>query len=284
MLSRSQARAFFFGVTILSWVAFLALTVDSFRQVPAQTNADQLTDQVIEGKHLWDRLNCMGCHTLLGEGGYYAPELTKVYERRGPAFIEAILRDPEGMYPGQRRMVQYDLEDAEIAALIAFFEWIGKMDLNGFPPEPVLFGTAVTSGGPVATRSDRPQIFNQMCIACHAIAGQGGAIGPALDDIGSRMSRQELEQWLTKPSEVRPGTTMPDLPLGEADIRELSAYLTTLGGSEAAVPPEPAQPSGAPAPSEPTPDPPVEPPSGADAPSEPADPAGAPAAAEETVR
>ena len=90
---------------------FLLLTLDTIRRVPEQTNADNLTPQAIAGKHLWDRHNCMGCHTILGEGAYYAPELTKVYERRGPEFIEAMLTDPcEAMnsYPGQRRMVKYD--------------------------------------------------------------------------------------------------------------------------------------------------------------------------------
>ena len=80
----------------------------------------------------------MGCHTILGEGAYYAPELTKVYERRGPAFIKAMLRDPEAMYPGQRRMVKYDFTDEEMEAMVAFLKWIGEMDLNGFPPEPTL--------------------------------------------------------------------------------------------------------------------------------------------------
>ena len=85
----------------------------------------------------------MGCHTLLGEGAYYAPELTKVYERRGPEFIKAMLRDPQAMYPGQRRMVQYHFTDAEIEAMVAFLQWIGGMDLNGFPPRPTLLPVAV---------------------------------------------------------------------------------------------------------------------------------------------
>ena len=90
----------------------------------------------------------MGCHTILGEGAYYAPELTKVYERRGPAFIKAMLRDPEAMYPGQRRMVKYDFTDEEMEAMVAFLKWIGEMDLNGFPPEPTLLPMAVQT--PVA--------------------------------------------------------------------------------------------------------------------------------------
>src|SRR5690606_37499996 len=102
---------------------FFALTVDSFRKIPAQRNQAAMDEAVIHGKHLWDRHNCMGCHTLLGEGGYYAPELTKVYERRGPEFIRAMLKDPEAMYPGQRNMYRYDLSDSEIDDFIAFFRW-----------------------------------------------------------------------------------------------------------------------------------------------------------------
>ncbi len=133
MLSKSAARAFFLLGTIGFSAVFLLLTIDTIRRVPAQTKQQNLTEQVVHGKHLWERNNCMGCHTLLGEGAYYAPELTKVYERRGPEFIKAMLRDPQAMYPGQRRMVKYNFTDAEIAALVAFLQWIGDMDLNGFP-------------------------------------------------------------------------------------------------------------------------------------------------------
>jgi nitric oxide reductase subunit C len=230
MLSRSQARFFFLAGTILASGAFVWLTIDSFIRLPELTNSDQLDPQVIRGKHLWDEANCMGCHTLLGEGGYYAPELTKVYERRGPAFIRAILEDPQAMYPGQRKMVEYDLSDDEIESLIAFFRWVGEMDLNGFPPDPVLMGVAAPGDGAMAERQDRPQAFNQMCIACHTLGGQGGDVGPALDGVGDRMTQDELEVWLENPGEVRPGTTMPDLPLNESQIRELSAFLSTLRG------------------------------------------------------
>src|SRR5690606_10075788 len=114
------------------------------------------------------------------------------------------------MYPGQRQMVQYDFDDQEVEDLIAFFEWIGEMDLNGYPPEPVLFGIAMpgTGDGAVVERSDRPQVFNQMCVACHTLSGQGGEVGPALDGVGDRMTQEELEVWLTEPNAVRPGTTM----------------------------------------------------------------------------
>ena len=83
MLSKSQAKAFFLGGTGLFSAAFIALSVDSMRQIPALTHDDQITESVARGKHLWEANNCMGCHTLFGEGAYYAPELTQVVARRG---------------------------------------------------------------------------------------------------------------------------------------------------------------------------------------------------------
>ena len=234
MLSRSQAKGFFLVGTILASGTFLALTAHSFAAMPALTNDDKLTDQVKHGKELWDRSNCMGCHTLLGEGGYYAPELTKVYERRGRTFIRAMLTDPEAMYPGQRRMQKYAFTDAEIDAFIAFFEWVGKMQLNGFPPEPILLPVATAGTATVAKQANRPKVFNQMCIACHALEGQGGAVGPKLDGVGSRMTMKQIEVWLKDPSKVKPGTAMPNLGLSEESTTELAAYLSTLTAADAA--------------------------------------------------
>src|SRR4029453_16832163 len=148
MLWKSAARAFFLLGTIGFSAVFLLLTIDTIRRVPAQTKQQNLSEQVVHGKQLWERNNCMGCHTLLGEGAYYAPELTKVYERRGPEFIKAMLRDPQAMYPGQRRMAKYNFTDAEIAALVAFLQWIGDMDLNGFPAKPTLLPVAVPARRP----------------------------------------------------------------------------------------------------------------------------------------
>ncbi|MCB1191919.1 MAG: cytochrome c [Leptospiraceae bacterium] len=134
MLSKSQAKFFFVGGTLLFTLIFLGLTVDTMKKIPAQTNSENLTEEVKAGKKLWDKNNCMGCHTLLGEGAYYAPELTKSYERRGEGWLKVFLKDPETFYPGQRKMVKYNFTDTEIDSLIAFLKWIGEIDLNGFPP------------------------------------------------------------------------------------------------------------------------------------------------------
>ncbi len=221
MLSKSQARAFFLIGTGLCSVAFIGLTVDTFSRIPAQTKHNEITEEVKRGKDLWESNNCMGCHTLFGEGAYYAPELTKVHERRGEQFIRGMLTDPAAMYPGERKMQKYDFSEDDKSALVAFFKWAGRVDLNGFPPAPPLAqGKAQT-----AKLDAQPLVFKQTCTACHALDGQGGAVGPALDGVGTRLEADYLREWLNDPATVKPGTKMPKLGLTDAQVEELVTFL-----------------------------------------------------------
>jgi len=137
MLSKKQAKMFFLGGTVLFALIFIGLSVDSLMNgIPKNTHEELMTQSVIDGKYLWERNNCMGCHTLMGEGAYYAPELTRVYSRRGPDYIKAVFNFPGGWAPNGRHMIEYSFSDDEKQKLVDFFEWTDKMYLNGFPIEP----------------------------------------------------------------------------------------------------------------------------------------------------
>ncbi len=87
-MTKRQTRLFFFAGTLLFALIFIGLTIDSHRQFGALTHADQITPEVIAGKHVWHQKDCINCHTLLGEGAYYAPDLTHItaLDRRGDRF------------------------------------------------------------------------------------------------------------------------------------------------------------------------------------------------------
>ena len=236
MLSKSAAKAFFLGGTAITMAVFLSLTWDTFQQIPGRTNAAALTDQVKRGKHLWEDNNCRGCHTLFGEGAYYAPELTKAVERRGEPWLRAFLKDPAAMYPGRRQMVQYNFTDQEITQVIAFLDWIGKIDANGFPFKPDMGTQGFVSSAnaavssPVSTEalSRAPATFKGICMACHAVGGQGGNVGPALDGVANKYTPEKLDAWLRDPSSIKPGTAMPKLPLDDGTRAELVTWLMGL--------------------------------------------------------
>lgn len=227
MLSKSAAKKFFIIGTVVCSGCFVLLTIDTISKVPAQTNEQNITQQVIHGKDLWDHNNCMGCHTIMGEGAYYAPELTKVYERRGEMFIKSMLKDPESMYPGQRKMQKYDFSEEEINSLVAFLKWVGEVDLNGFPAKPDLAPPTITEAT-LADVKPRPPVYDQVCAACHALQGQGGTVGPALDGVGTRLEHDYLVSWLRDPLTVKSNSKMPKLPLTDEQIQELASFLTMM--------------------------------------------------------
>ncbi|MBN4047123.1 cytochrome c [bacterium AH-315-P13] len=139
MLSKKQARAFFLGGTLVTFLIFIGLTIFSLSKDVDQTNHENITEAVVRGKNLWDSNNCMGCHTLLGEGAYYAPELTKVvdrlnlrYDGQGDEVIMSILMSQVPWQPNGRKMVAYGMTEKEAEDIVEFFKWIGEIDLNGF--------------------------------------------------------------------------------------------------------------------------------------------------------
>lgn len=233
MLSKSQARFFFVSTTLGFSAVFLWLTVDTVSQVPKRSNESKMTEAVVRGKDLWESKNCMGCHTLLGEGGYYAPELTKVVERRGTPWIKTFLKDPQAMFPGQRKMVQYHFSDEQISDIVAFLSWVGEIDANGFPAKPDLAppapqGAAAGSVGSSAALDAAPELAKSVCLSCHALAGKGGVVGPSFDGQGTRRSAEWLDTWLKDPQAIKPGTAMPNLHLSDADRAALVTWLSTL--------------------------------------------------------
>jgi nitric oxide reductase subunit C len=79
-----MARNIFYGGTLFFVLLFAVLIFDTEQRIPERSNSAELTPAVVRGKHIWETRNCIGCHTLLGEGAYFAPELGNVYARRGP--------------------------------------------------------------------------------------------------------------------------------------------------------------------------------------------------------
>ena len=79
------------------------------------------------------------------------------------------------------------------------------------------------------------------CGACHEIPGlnwPGGRLGPSLagfDDIGLIAgavpnTAQNLAAFIRNAPAVKPGSTMPPMPVSEDEARAIAAYLYGLNG------------------------------------------------------
>jgi len=132
--TKSMARNVFYGGSAFFFLLFVGLTFDTTRALPERDNRHNITDQVAHGKKLWEDNNCIGCHTLMGEGAYFAPELANVYDRRGPEFIKVWMKVQPTGAPGRRQMPQFHLSDEDLEALVAFLKWTSEVDDGDWPP------------------------------------------------------------------------------------------------------------------------------------------------------
>ena len=129
-----MARNIFYGGTAFFVLLFVALIFHTESRIPERSKAAEITPAVVRGKHIWETRNCIGCHTLMGEGAYFAPELGNVYQRRGPDFIKAWMQAQPTGTPGRRQMPQFHLNDEQLNDLVEFLKWTNGIDNEKWPP------------------------------------------------------------------------------------------------------------------------------------------------------
>jgi len=105
-------------------------------------NEEEAEALVTWGKKITQGRNCINCHTLLGNGAYFAPDLTKAW--LDPNWVDSDLReglminflmDPpnNAMNSSGRKMPNMNISEEEAKAIIAFLKWMSSIDTNGFP-------------------------------------------------------------------------------------------------------------------------------------------------------
>jgi nitric oxide reductase subunit C len=112
-------------------------------------SVEEAADLLHLGKLTSQAKNCMNCHTLLGNGAYYAPDLTKAWldpawkdggalqgmtgkSTKEEAMAE-FLQHPS-QYPTHARMMpNLDITPEEAKGLVAFLKHMSSIDTNGFP-------------------------------------------------------------------------------------------------------------------------------------------------------
>ena len=110
---------------------------------------EEAADLLHLGKLGTQAKNCMNCHTLLGNGAYYAPDLTKAW--LDPAWgpegamqamtgkntkeeaIAEFLQHPSKYPTHERMMPDLGITEQEAKGIVAFLKHMSSIDTNGFP-------------------------------------------------------------------------------------------------------------------------------------------------------
>ncbi len=214
----------FFGGTAVSLaVMFFYLAPLSLAHMDKSGHIEgkSVPAEVVKGKQVFHKFVCIDCHTILGDGTQYAPDLGRVAISRDDDFLKKWVRDARGINPNSAMPSFPAMTEEEASDLVAFLNFTSKVNLpedlwadmkakkdpydkrayqketNPFalsywPPRPMsadkaAVATTASTQDPLVAEGE--QLFHSnsvaSCNTCHAIGGQGGQIGPDLTDIGS---------------------------------------------------------------------------------------------------
>lgn len=169
------------------WWAALLLFQQNFQLPDVQNNPHTTDADIMQGKKLYGG-RCAGCHGPTGDGGKGAnlatPELPRATTDRS-------------LY----QVIRYGIADTEMPATLlaprevwqiaAFVRTLGRLQRE-----------AVTGDG---KRGEQLVRGKGGCLQCHAIGTEGGRMGPALTDIGTRRGPGHLRNKL-----LNAGSDIPD--------------------------------------------------------------------------
>lgn len=245
----------FYGGLLLFAVLFAVFTWNTLSSMPARTHADALTAEVIAGKQAWQKYTCIDCHTILGNGAYYAPDLTKAWDRfvdrtggdpqAARVALVSFIQNPPQATADRRGMTNYHMPAIEAQELAAFLQWTSRIDTNGWPPAPLRPISRASPPEPkhVAPANERGErAMNELgCNACHSIGGER-VIGPDLKDAASKYDHATLVKWISNPEAIyrargkkplnKGYSEMPSLGVNEQDADAIATYLLSVSGKE----------------------------------------------------
>ena len=168
---------------------------------------------------LLDEVRCLTCHKIAEKGGDYAPELTFEGSKMKAEWIADFLAAPDIIRPLSQQMPRFNLTRQEAETAAQFIkENLRRYDMSfevAIQPNPT----------PRQIEVGREIYRDKGCYACHAIEGEGGAVGPALTNVGDRLEPEYIFFHLKDPNRGVPFAPEPNYDLSDEEALALIHFL-----------------------------------------------------------
>ena len=119
------------------------------------------------------------------------------------------------MVPGSA-MPAIQLTDAQLNTLAAFLLKLSPQNAEALQSAPDF----ATQGALIYQKN--------FCGSCHLLNGVGMKIGPPLNGLGKRRSRDWVERHFRNPQATSPGSIMPAYKFPPAQMQDIISYLFVL--------------------------------------------------------
>lgn len=168
--------------------------------------------------------SCLTCHTIHGDGGTVAPDLSRVGSQLQKDWVKKYFQVPFSRRPIQaERMPKLSIDSTSVSTLLNYFYTVLVDDSLQVQGIPLGDATAIEEG--------RTLYWDKYgCQSCHQIGSRGGYVGPPLDGAGDRLQPGWIVRWLDDPGRYRPGTVEPRSGMSVSEAKSMAAYLMTIRG------------------------------------------------------
>ena len=214
------------SVVLLVTLTWSGLTVAAVRGTPppatgvaidysAPTDWMQLSPEEMAGVAYFRQENCISCHAIGGDGSKIGPDLTQSTIHKDAAWMIEHFKHPSAVRPGTS-MPPIQLTNAQLNSLAAFL-----LKLN---PDNA---TALQNAPEFATRGALVYQSNR-CGMCHMVNNVGMKVGPPLNGLSKRRTRDWVESHFADPQKLSPGSFMPAYKFSPKDLNNITSYLLAL--------------------------------------------------------
>jgi ubiquinol-cytochrome c reductase cytochrome b subunit len=221
-LKRVTERTVAFGVVILSVAGWASLTAAAVVTTPKSAGNQaatqgwaQLAPEELVGFGYFRQERCSNCHNLVDGEPKVGPNLAELATVKSTEEMIAHLKNPEA----GSKMAIVEANTPQLEALSAFLRRLTPENAKTFSAVP----PQIVAGARVFVVSS--------CGACHRVNGTGGAVGPPLNGVAVRHTREWVAQHLRDPKSHSPATSMPRFAFAPNDRDLLISYLFSLPGS-----------------------------------------------------
>jgi len=204
------------AVTVLAVIGWGGLTVRALSTTPVTREMDMSlvqTWQEIPAADLasigyFRDANCVSCHPL-GESGA-GTDLLETRTSRPAEWLIGHIRRPSDTAP------EVKLSDVQMQVLASFLTRRGDKAVDAWQHAP----QNAVDGAKIFIAND--------CAQCHQLNGVGDALGPPLNGIGERQSREWIQEYLGNPQKFSKDSIMPAYEFDPKDLNLITDYIRAI--------------------------------------------------------
>jgi mono/diheme cytochrome c family protein len=178
-------------------------------------------------------VKCLSCHIIRGVGGDFAPDLSFEGSKVKIEWLRDFLKNPDVIRPmlkqmpkfklgGSMGMIGGHLSDDEVTVIV---NYITNVLLSSDIPDDYEMKERLVN---VNAEDGRGLYRKKGCLACHQIGTGGGAVGPSLTYVGSRLRPGHIFMHVKDPQKIVPGAVEPNYNMSDEEVLKITKFLMKL--------------------------------------------------------